>query len=265
TIVRVSVTRDRTSTVRRPDGLPAVFHTSLLASLTYAREGTQWKLLREGAPVDSLADAFIAASDSGEREKVLAEEPDLVGPLLVSAISRQAALEAQRGIYPRAQELYERALDVATRIDDKKLPPDAPPNIGNALYHQRNFVAAKPVYEQLFDIERERGNDEGIATALVGLGTSQYSQFEYTDAYATFKDALAIQERLNDSLAIATTLISTGNVQYVEGDFNGAIADYRRSRALYHEAANPGGEARALEGLGRSFAAQGDWADGREA
>src|SRR4029453_9501243 len=73
TIVRVSVTRDRTSTVRRPDGLPAVFHTSLLASLTYAREGTQWKLLREGAPVDSLADAFIAASDSGEREKVLAE------------------------------------------------------------------------------------------------------------------------------------------------------------------------------------------------
>src|SRR4029453_9338888 len=144
TIVRVSVTRDRTSTVRRPDGLPAVFHTSLLASLTYAREGTQWKLLREGAPVDSLADAFIAASDSGEREKVLAEEPDLVGPLLVSAISRQAALEAQRGIYPRAQELYERALDVATRIDDKKLQADALQNIGNALYYHRTFVAPKP-------------------------------------------------------------------------------------------------------------------------
>ena len=258
TIVRVSVTRDRTSTVRRPDGSPMVFHTSFIASLTYAREGTEWKLVREGTPIDALADAIIAASDAGEREKLLNEEPDLVGPLLVSAISRQAANSAQQGLYPRAQQIYERALDLAIRIGDKKLQADALQNIGNALYYQRNFVAAKPVYEQLLAIERERGNDEGIATALVGLGTAQYSQFEYTDAYATFKEALAIQERLNDTLAIATTLISTGNVQYVEGDFNGAIVDYRRSRTLYHEASNPGGEARALDGLGRSFAAQGD-------
>ncbi len=265
TIVRVSVVRDRTSTVRRPDGSPVVFHTSVLAALTYVREGTDWKLVREGTPTDALADALIAAPDSDAREKVLADEPDLVGPLLVSAISRQAAAAAQQGLYPRAQDLYERALDVATRVGDKKLQADALQNIGNTLYYQRNFVAAKPVYERLLVIERELENDEGIATALVGLGTAQYSQFEYTDAYATFKDALAIQERLNDTLAIATTLISTGNVQYVEGDFNGAIVDYRRSRALYHEAANPGGEARALEGLGRSLAAQGDLAAALEA
>ena len=260
TVVYVSVTRDRTSTVRRPDGTPAVFHLSFVAALTYAREATEWKLVREGTPIDALADAFIAAPDSDAREKVLTDELDLVGPLLVSAISRQAASAAQQGIYPRAQELYERALDVATRVGDKKLQADALQNIGNTLYYQRNFVAAKPVYERFLAIERERGNDEGIATALVGLGTAQYSQFEYTDAYATFKEALTLQERLNDTLAIATTLISTGNVQYVEGDFNGAIVDYRRSRALYHEAANPGGEARALEGLGRSLAAQGDLA-----
>jgi len=258
TIVRVSVTRDRTSSVRRPDGSPMVFHNSFIAALTYAREGTEWKLIREGTAIDSLADAYIAASDAGERERLLTEEPDLVGPMLVSAVSRQAASAAQRGLYPSAQQLYERALDLAIRIGDKKLQADALQNIGNALYYQRNFVAAKPVYEQLLAVERERGNDEGIATALVGLGTAQYSQFEYTDAYTTFKEALAIQERLNDTLAIATTLISTGNVQYVEGDFSGAIVDYRRSRALYHEASNPGGEARALDGLGRSFAAQGD-------
>ena len=258
TLVRVSVTRDRTGTTRRPDGSPFVFHTSFVAALTYAREGTEWKLVREGTPIDALADAFIAASNAGEREKVLAEEPDLVGPLLVSALSRQGAYAAQRGMYPRAQEIYERALDVATRIGDKKLQADALQNIGNALYYQRNLAASKPVYEQLLAIERELGNDEGIATALVGLGTAQYSQFEYTDAYATFKEALAIQERLNDNLAVATTLISTGNVQFVEGDFNGAVIDYRRSRDLYRAASNPGGEARALDGLGRSFTAQGD-------
>jgi tetratricopeptide (TPR) repeat protein/CHAT domain-containing protein len=260
TVVFVSVTRDRTSTNRRPDGAPIVFHTSFVAALTFAREGAEWKLMREGTPIDALADAFIAAPDAAGRDRLLVEEPDLVGPLLVSAISRQGAYAAQRGLYPRAQQLYERALDVATRIGDKKLQADALQNIGNTLYYQRNLGAAKPIYEQFLAIERELGNDEGIATALVGLGTAQYSQFEYTDAYAAFKEALAIQERLNDPLAVATTLISTGNVQFVEGDFNGAIIDYRRSRDLYRAASNTGGEARALDGLGRSFAAQGDLA-----
>lgn len=258
TIVKVSVIRDRTSTVRQPDGAPFVSHMKMLAALTYVREAGEWKLLREGAPVDALADAFIAAPDDRERENVLSEEPDLVGPLLVSAVSRQAALAAQGGDYPRAQAVYERALDVAARVGDKKLQADALQNIGNALYYQRNLAAAKPVYERLLAIERELGNDEGIAAALQGLGTAQYSQYEYTDALVTFKEALGIQERLNDPAGIATTLISTGNVQFVEGDFAGAIADYRRSRDLYHAAAQTGGETRALEGLGRSFTAQGD-------
>jgi len=265
TVVGVSVARDRTSTGRLPDGSPFVFHTSFVAALTYVREGSEWKLVREGTLIDALADAFIAARDSSDRETLLAEEPDLVGPLFVSAISRQAAAAAQKGLYPRAQELYERALDIATRVGDRQLEADALQNIGNALYYQRNFAAAKPIYERFLAIERELGSDEGIATALVGLGTAQYSQFEYTDADATFREALAIQERLNDTLAIATTLISTGNVQYVEGDFSGAIVDYRRSRTLYHEAANSGGEARALEGLGRSLVAQGDLASALDA
>ena len=260
TIVRVSVTRDRTSANRRPDGSPFVFHTSWVAALTYVREGSDWKLVREGTPADALADALIAASDSAERDRLLAEEPDLVGPSLVSAVSRQASSAAQRAAYPRAQALFERALDLAIRIGDKQLQADMLQNIGNALYYQRNFAAARPVYEQFVAIERELGNDEGIALALVGLGTAQYSQFEYTDAFATFREALAIQERLNDTAALATTLINTGNIQFVEGDFSGAIADYRRARELYRSGADTRGEASALDGLGRSLAAQGDFA-----
>jgi len=242
TIVRVSVTRDRTSANRRPDGSPFVFHTSWVAALTYVREGGDWKLVREGTPADALADALISASDSAARDRLLAEEPDLVGPSLVSAVSRQASLAAQRGAYPRAQALFERALDLAMRIGDKPLQADMLQNIGNALYYQRNFAAARPVYEQFVALERELGNDEGIALALVGLGTAQYSQFEYTDAFATFREALAIQERLNDTGALATTLINTGNIQFVEGDFSGASADYRRARELYRSGADTRGD-----------------------
>lgn len=256
TVVRVTVNRERT--IRRPDGSPIVFRTAMLAALTYVREENEWKLLREGSPVDALADALIAAPDVVAREQSLAEEPELVGPLLVSAVSRQAASAAQRGVYPRAQVIYELALDLARRIGDKKLQADTLQNIGNALYYQRNFAGAKPVYEEFLTIERELGNEDGIATALVGLGTAQYTQFEYTDAFASFREALAIQEKLNDSAGVATTLINTGNVQFLEGDFAGAAADYRRSRALYRASSDTLGETRALDGLGRTLVAQGD-------
>ncbi len=265
TVVRLSVIRDRTTTSRRPDGSPFVFHTTILAALTYVREAGEWKLVREGSVVDALADAVIAAAGADEREQVLASEPNLVNPLLVSAISRQADAAAQRRDYPRAQTLYERALELAIRVGHKKLQAEVLQNLGNALYYQRNFAAAKPIYEQSVAVQRELGNQDGVASALVGLGTAQYSQFEYSDALVTFHDALAIQERLDDRLSIATTLISTGNIQFVEGDFTGAIADYRRSRDLYRAFADRRGEARALDGLGRSYAAQGDLAGALEA
>src|SRR4029079_10387718 len=154
--------------------------------------GGDGKLVREGSVADALADAVIAAADATEREKVLAGEPDLVNPLLVAAISRQADAAAQRPDYPRAQALYERALELAVRVGHKKLQADTLQNLANALYYQRNFAAAKPIYEQCVAVQRELGNDDGVASALVGLGTAQYSQFEYSDALVTFHEALAI-------------------------------------------------------------------------
>src|SRR6185295_5805745 len=102
------------------------------------REGTEWKLVREGTPIDTLADAVINASTAAERDALMSAEADLVTPLLVAAISRQADFAAQRQLFPKAQAVYERALEVAARIGNKKLQAETLQNIGNALYYQRN-------------------------------------------------------------------------------------------------------------------------------
>ena len=260
TVVRASVTRARTSaTARRPDGSPVTFHMAMNVALTFVREGSEWKLVREGSAMDALADALIAAPTSEDRERLIATEPDLSAPALVMALSRQADTFAQNRAFPRAQKLYEFALEIATRLEQPRLQSELLQNIGNTMYYQRNFAGALRAYEQRLALERAAANDEGIATALVGIATAHYSQFEYTDALVSYREALAIHERRDDVPAIAMTLVSTGNVQFVQGDFAGAIADYRRSRALFLKALDKRGEARALEGLGRSFAAQGDF------
>lgn len=266
TTVRASVTRDRTSaTARRPDGMPMTFHMPMDVVLTFVREGSDWKLVREGSAMDALADALIAAPTSEDREKLIVAEPGLPAPAVVQAISRQADAFAQNRAFPRAQKLYELALELATRLEQPKLQSELLQNIGNTMYYQRNFAGALRTYEQRLALERAAANDEGIATALVGIATAHYSQFEYTDALVSYREALAIHERRNDIAATAMTLVSTGNVQFVQGDFAGAIADYRRSRALSLKALDKRGEARALEGLGRSFAAQGDFVAALEA
>lgn len=264
--VRVTAVRERVDAENRAaDGTPRRYNTRLTLALTFVREDGALKLVSEGAPSDDLALALIAAPTPGARTELLDAERDLIGDMLVSALSRRGDMAAQIGNFPAARAIYDRVVELAARMGDRKAQGQALQNIGNACYFQRELDAAIDAYRRRLGLAREAADDEGTASALVGIGTVQYSRFEYGDALVTYREAAAIQERLEDGNALGTTLISTGNVLFLQGDYEGAIADYRHSRDLLHTAFNFGNEARALEGLGRTYTAQGDYAAALEA
>jgi tetratricopeptide (TPR) repeat protein len=259
--VRVAVTRVRTDRrAKNPDGTDRLFSTRLQLALSFIRDAGEWKLLREGAPADELAQALIQTDDADARRRLRDAEPDLLNARLVDAIARQADALAQRGAFKGAQSIYERGLEVAQATGDRRAEGQAIQNIANSLYFQRDFPRALEQYERRLAIERELANQEGIANALLGIATVRYSNHEYGHALASYREALAIQETLDDDLLMSTTLISTGNVLYLQGDYDGAIADYRRAEQLKRKYLDLGGAATALEGLGRVYTAQGDYA-----
>ena len=258
--VRVSLRRERTRASALPSATPVVQTTTDPAALTFVKETDEWKLVSEGDPASDLAAALAEAATAEERDALLAAEPDLSGRSVVTALSRIASGAAAARNYGRAQELFERALELARRTQSRKEEGEALQNLGNTLYFQRKFPEALAAYEERLRLERDRGDDAAMAAALVGAGTMRYSLAEYTEALKQYRLALAIQERLDDSASSASTLISTGNVRYLQGDYSGAIRDYSLSRDLYRSFAYTDGEARALEGLGRTYAAQGDYA-----
>jgi tetratricopeptide (TPR) repeat protein len=262
--VRVTATRERLDS-SRPDRPPVMRHIDMTVSLTFVREGGGWKLVREGSPVDDLAASVLDASSPEAREALLTADADLVDARLVNAIASNAAQLAQRQVYAAAQGAYERALEIARRIADRKLEGEMLQNLANTHYFQRHFPEAVEAYEQRLVIERVRQDDEGIAAALGGMATVRYSLAEYGEALKQHREALALQERLGDEAAIATTLISTGNILYLQGDYDAAVADYRRSRDINNRIRNTLGEAGAFAGLGRVYAAQGDLAGALEA
>jgi tetratricopeptide (TPR) repeat protein/CHAT domain-containing protein len=258
--VRVSATRDRMSPPRRPGGPPLTFHTTMAWSLTYVREGAEWKLVREGPAVDGLAESLIEAETAEQRERLLAAEPELVNDTLIVALSRRATQAGQLQAHALAQKGFERMLELARRLGNQMLEGEALQNLANAMYFQRNLEGALKVYEERLALERGRGDNDGIASSLLGVATIRYTFAEYGLALTSYREALEIQERQGDQGGIATTLISTGNILYLQGDFTNATADYARSRDINRKILNTAGEADALEGMGRVFVAQGDYA-----
>ena len=259
--IRVSAMRTRTDArFKKPDGSPRAFMTPLQLALALVREDGEWRIVREGAPVDELAAALIAADDPAVRRQLLEADPELLTSRLTDAISRRADQLVQVTQYKAAQPIYERSLEVARAMKNTAAEGQALQNIANSQYFQRQFSDALKTYELRLTLARETKNDAGAASALVGIGTVLYSTYEYSAALKAYRDALAIQEGLNDAGAIGTTLISTGNVLYLQGDYVAAIADYRRAEELKRKAMDSGGAAAALEGLGRIHTAQGDYA-----
>lgn len=256
--VRLRVVRTRTAI--GPEGKPRTSRTRMQVALAAVREGGVWKLLREGSPADELAAALIDTPDAAARKALLDADPGTANARLVEAISRRAGDLAQKQQHRRAQAIYERSLEVARAIQDKRAEGQALQNVANSLYFQREFSAALALYEQRREIERELANEEGLASALIGIGTIQYSTADYAAALKTYREALPIQERLDDGSLVATTLISTGNVLYLQGDFEAAIADYRRAEQLKRTHFDLAGAATAREGLARVYSAQGDYA-----
>lgn len=259
--VRLAVTRVRTAlNSTNPDGSPRLFSSRLQLSLSYVQEEGEWKILREGSPVEELALALIESTDASRRARLLETETDLVNSRLVDAIGRRADQLAQRNQFRNALSVYERALEVARALGDRKSEGQMLQNVANSHYFLRDLPTSLAFYEKRLALERSTGTADGIASALMGIGTIRYTIHEYTAALAAYREALAIQERLDEEALVATTLISTGNVQYVQGDFEGAIADYKRAEVLKRKYFDLGGAAMALEALGRTYAAQGDYA-----
>lgn len=257
--VTVSVRRERTGSLPRPDGALSVSVAVRPWSLTLVDEGGELKILSEGFPADDLAAALIAVSTPEARAALMDAEPELLTSRLVQAISARADAFAQTSQYAAARTTYEVVLEVARRIGNPKAEGEALQNIGNTYYFQNDHPTALLFYEQRLAVERDAANEPGAAGALLGIATIKYVAFEYGDALVAYRDALALYEKLEDEAGMATALLSTGNVLYLQGDLEGAIAAYRCSRGLYKIGHNTDGEAQALAGLGRVYVAQGDY------
>jgi tetratricopeptide (TPR) repeat protein len=251
------------------NGVPTVLPQKLLNAQLWRKEGTTWKLAREGPPAEDFADDLLAAAPA-DRERLMAENPTELTSSLRYVLSQRGSMLAGQMQYAKAGELFDLALLVARAAKDRRAESETLQNIANGFYFRATSLGATGVTEA-FDkaaeyyglrltLARDMADEEAIAASLVGLATVAYSRGEYTPALGYYREALVIYEKRDEGAYIGRTLVSIGNVQFLQAEYDEATASYRRGLALLIAGMDPQGATFARSGLARVFGAQGDLA-----
>ena len=251
------------------NGVPVVVPQSLLNAQLWRREGTTWKLTREGPPAEDFADELLAAAPA-DRGRLMAENPTELTSGLRYVLAQRGSMLAGQLQYAKAGELFDLALAVARAAKDRRGESESLQNIANGYYFQATtpgaagvseaFDKAAEYYGLRLTLARDMEDEEAVAASLMGLATVGYSRGEYTPALGYYREALAIYEKRDEGASIGRTLVSIGNVQFLQAEYDEATASYRRGLSLLVAGMDPQGATFARSGLARVFGAQGDLA-----
>jgi len=142
------------------------------------------------------------------------------------------------GLFNRAQDLLEKALDTRTANlgPEHRDVANTLSELGKVAYSKGDFAKAKDFYLKSLAInEKSLGPEtEAVASNLHNLGTLYWREGQYAEARRLLERALAIREKVlgPEHELVATTLNSLGAVVYREGELKKAGAIWERTLAI---------------------------------
>lgn len=234
TISRINIKRDRAS-LRVIADLNAVSAQTretrkerLLRSLTFVKEGDQWKLWSDEPAVAEFAAALTEANTDKERAALLADEKDLLTDELRQTLAGKAEGFLSRQDYTRAVGLYAVALAIAEQLKNDSAVAASLMGLGNAHRLQGSYAAALDYYRKALAHFQSADDKSGVAVALDQIGTIYHAQGNYATALESYQKVLAYYEEMGNTGAIASALDSLGSVYYDQGSYKLALQFFER-------------------------------------
>lgn len=177
-------------------------------------------------------------SSGKENKKGEAEKPSTQSSAsdLSNALRMMADFYAQDEVYPQAEPLYKRSIELeefAVGPDDKALAKHKS-KLAEMYCVQGKFKPAAPLFQEaLASLEKSAPDSPDTANIMYNYGGLHFDQGEYGDAEVLFKKSLKILEKQEDakmddlalkSLALGEVLDLQGKVDEALGVFKKAIA-----------------------------------------
>nr|WP_286167491.1 tetratricopeptide repeat protein [Arthrospira platensis] len=157
------------------------------------------------------------------------------------------------GRYPEAIAFYQQSLEIARDIGDQKNEATSLGNLGNTYHSLGRYQEAIAFHQQSLEIKRDIGDRQGEATSLGNLGSAYYSLGRYPEAIAFYQQSLEIARDIGDQKNEATSLGNLGNTYHSLGRYQEAIAFHQQSLEIARDIGDRRGEANSLIGLGNAY------------
>lgn len=214
--------------------------------------------------LQAFADKLIAAPNDEARNALLAANSELVTTDLVYVIGRERAgyvYRTQKDM-PKARAIYEIALALAQRMNDKVLVANCLSNIGLVLTDQGDYEASLEYFRKAIAVSEAAGGEGGDAQRAASynnMGITLNKQGNFREAADYHTRALKLREASGNKAGIAITSFNLGNVYLELGNERLALEQYKRSLELSRELGNQLGIGYNTDAFGRVYQIQGDY------
>ncbi len=163
-----------------------------------------------------------------------------------------------QGRYQEAQVQLQRALNAADRVDEPSLEANALYEIGHLYYVQGSYEQAALYYRRAEVIYQRIDDKKGQIHCLLVFGAIAYGRGIFAEAEDIYQKALTITRTLGWKPGETSCLSSLGNTYFDIGDFTTAHAYHAQALAIWQESGDREGEAASLDTLGLIAHHQGD-------
>jgi tetratricopeptide (TPR) repeat protein/transcriptional regulator with XRE-family HTH domain len=173
------------------------------------------------------------------------------------ALRELGAVQQGRGDYQDAARSLDRALALYSQLDDRLGEADALSDIGTVRLACDDYDGAARSQQQALGLYRVLGDRLGEANALTDLGTVLQMSGAHDEAKASLDRAVVLYRGLGDASGEAEALNNLGELALRTTDHGRARELHERALAIATRIAAPREQARAHEGIGRSYLAEG--------
>jgi adenylate cyclase len=168
--------------------------------------------------------------------------------------------------YNQTHDCFERALELARRLDDPAVLASSLNWIGNWHTNAEELPAARDYHREALEIFERLGDRRGLATTLDLLGIASLLSADFIAAGGYYDRAIALFRELDDRPNLASSLTGRGHAggtAYASlaavswGTPDEAVRDFEEAIRITQDIGSPAGEAWALWSLGILHRVQG--------
>ncbi|HLP27079.1 MAG TPA: adenylate/guanylate cyclase domain-containing protein [Candidatus Didemnitutus sp.] len=157
------------------------------------------------------------------------------------------------GLYEEGIRRATEALEQYQAIDDRYGIASACNNIGIACSATGDFPRALEMYRKAIDIWTDLGNSAAVASALHNVGRVMQEIGDYPGAFESFMQARVINEQSGELQHLAHNITSLATIRISLREYDEAIAELTKALAIYEQLGDQHGRSIVLTSIGSSL------------